>query len=109
MKKYKSFFVKIFSIQLVALFLIILLSVLLSLSAISEIIYDKTEKELEDLELVSPRAGEIEKLFVQYGRSEEDADYWMEEVIEEIDNPENLLGFEETVKEFVEDHYQTLG
>ena len=49
MKKYRSFFVKIFSIQLIALFLIILLSVLLSLSAISQIIYDKTEKELEDM------------------------------------------------------------
>ena len=48
MKKYKSFFAKIFSIQLIALFLIIFLSALLSLSAISEIIYDKTEKELED-------------------------------------------------------------
>ena len=49
MKKYKSFFAKIFSIQLIALFLIIFLSALLSLSAISEIIYDKTEKELEDM------------------------------------------------------------
>ena len=49
MKKYKSFFVKIFSIQMIALFMVILLSVLLSLSAISEIIYDKTEKELEDM------------------------------------------------------------
>ena len=49
MKKYKSFFAKIFSIQLIALFMVILLSVLLSLSAISQIIYDKTEKELEDM------------------------------------------------------------
>ena len=49
MKKYKSFFVKIFSIQMIALFMVILLSVLLSLNAISEIIYDKTEKELEDM------------------------------------------------------------
>ena len=49
MKKYKSFFFKIFSIQLIALFLIIFMSALLSLSAISEIIYDKTEKELEDM------------------------------------------------------------
>ena len=49
MKKYKSFFVKIFSIQVLALFLVILISVLLSLNAISEIIYDKTEKELEDM------------------------------------------------------------
>ena len=49
MKKYKSFFVKIFSIQIIALFMVIFLSALLSLTAISEIIYDKTEKELEDM------------------------------------------------------------
>lgn len=49
MKKYKSFFVKIFSIQVVALFMVILLSALLSLSALSEIIYDKTQKELENM------------------------------------------------------------
>ena len=49
MKKYKSFFVKIFSIQLIALSMVIFMSALLSLSAISEIIYDKTEKELEDM------------------------------------------------------------
>ena len=49
MKKYKSFFVKIFSIQVLALFLVILISVLLSLNAVSAIIYDKTEKELEDM------------------------------------------------------------
>ena len=49
MKKYKSFFVKIFSIQVIALLMVIFLSVILSLTAISEIIYDKTEKELEDM------------------------------------------------------------
>lgn len=66
MKKNKTFFFKIFSIQLVAMFFVITISVLLSLRAVSEIIYNKTTKELEQIcRLVSnllPNEG-IESLF----------------------------------------------